>query len=137
MTVSRVRGRPVPLKSGASGLLTVHPSYLLRLRLDPGVADELTQDVMTTLWQKAELFDRSKGRAIAWMIILTRRHTLDRVAASPAPADSLAEEGVMAAVDRIIQFPDPTAAAQVRGRSADRAACRRCSVRCPIRSSKI
>jgi DNA polymerase len=30
--VSRARGRAVPLKTGASGLLTVHPSYLLRLR---------------------------------------------------------------------------------------------------------
>jgi len=34
VTVSRARGRAVPLKSGALGLLTVHPSYLLRLR-DP------------------------------------------------------------------------------------------------------
>jgi DNA polymerase len=32
MTVARARGQPMPLKSGASGLLTVHPSYLLRLR---------------------------------------------------------------------------------------------------------
>jgi DNA polymerase len=32
MVVARARGRPMPLKSGASGLLTVHPSYLLRLR---------------------------------------------------------------------------------------------------------
>jgi DNA polymerase len=35
VTVSRSRGRAVPLMSGASGLLTVHPSYLLRLR-EPG-----------------------------------------------------------------------------------------------------
>ena len=27
----------------------------------PGVADELTQDVMATLWQKAELLDRTKS----------------------------------------------------------------------------
>lgn len=32
VTVAKARGRAVPLKSGALGLLTVHPSYLLRLR---------------------------------------------------------------------------------------------------------
>ena len=32
VTVPSARGRAVPLKSGAAGLLTVHPSYLLRLR---------------------------------------------------------------------------------------------------------
>jgi uracil-DNA glycosylase len=32
MTVASARGRPMMLKSGAAGLLTVHPSYLLRLR---------------------------------------------------------------------------------------------------------
>ena len=32
VTVARNRGRLAPLKGGAQGLLTVHPSYLLRLR---------------------------------------------------------------------------------------------------------
>jgi RNA polymerase sigma factor (sigma-70 family) len=81
-------------------------AYLLRLRLDPGVADELTQDVMTVLWQKAELFDRTKSSVGTWLfriarnrrIDLLRRDREDMVAdarpldtpdPSPAPDDSL------------------------------------------------
>ena len=31
VTISRERGRPIPLEAGTRGLVTVHPSYLLRL----------------------------------------------------------------------------------------------------------
>ncbi len=81
-------------------------AYLLRLRLEPGLADELTQDVMTTLWQKAELFDRTKSSVGTWLfriahnrrIDLHRRDRQDTVPEpraadapdpSPAPDDSL------------------------------------------------
>src|SRR5579862_6630658 len=81
-------------------------AYLLRLRLEPGVADELTQDVMTTLWQKAELFDPTKSSVGTWLyriarnrrIDLLRRdredtvpdaHPADTPDPSPAPDDSL------------------------------------------------
>ena len=58
----------------------MHPriyAYLLRLRLDPGVADELTQDVMTTLWQKAELFDRTKSSVGTWLFRIARNRRID------------------------------------------------------------
>ncbi len=81
-------------------------AYLLRLRLDPGVADELTQEVMTTLWLKADLFDRGKSSVGTWLfriarnrrIDLLRRNREDAVAEArppdmpdpaPAPDDSL------------------------------------------------
>ena len=81
-------------------------AYLLRLRLEPGVADELTQEVMTTLWQKADLFDRTKSSVGTWLyriarnrrIDLLRRDREDMVAdprahdipdPSPAPDDTL------------------------------------------------
>jgi DNA polymerase len=35
VAVAKGRGRLAPLKSGAQGILTVHPSYLLRLRDEP------------------------------------------------------------------------------------------------------
>jgi RNA polymerase sigma-70 factor (ECF subfamily) len=76
------------------------------MRLEPGIADELTQDVMTTLWQKAELFDRSKSSVGTWLfriahnrrIDVHRRGRVDTVPEtgaadipdpSPAPDDSL------------------------------------------------
>jgi RNA polymerase sigma-70 factor (ECF subfamily) len=52
-------------------------AYLLRLRLEPGIADELTQDVMTTLWQKAELFDRSKSSVGTWLFRIARNRRID------------------------------------------------------------
>jgi len=81
-------------------------AYLLRLRLDPGVADELTQDVMTTLWQKADLFDRTKSSVGTWLFRIARNrridllrrdredavpdaHAPDTPDPSPAPDDSL------------------------------------------------
>ena len=52
-------------------------AYLLRLRLEPGVADELTQDVMTTLWQKAALFDRTKSSVGTWLLRIAHNRRID------------------------------------------------------------
>jgi RNA polymerase sigma-70 factor (ECF subfamily) len=46
-----------------------------------GARDAL-QDVFFRIWQKAYLYDRSKGSAFAWMITITRRSVLDRLATS-------------------------------------------------------
>ena len=52
-------------------------AYLLRLQLDPIVADELTQDVMSTLWQKAALFDPSKSSVATWLFRVARNRRID------------------------------------------------------------
>lgn len=52
-------------------------AYLLRLRLDPVAADEITQEVMTTLWQKAALFDRSKSSVATWLFRIARNRRID------------------------------------------------------------
>ena len=52
-------------------------AYLLRLRLEPGVADEITQDVMTTLWQKADLFDSTKSSVGTWLFRIARNRRID------------------------------------------------------------
>jgi RNA polymerase sigma factor (sigma-70 family) len=52
-------------------------AYLLRLRVDPVAADELTQEVMTTLWQKAALFDRSKSSVATWLFRIARNRRID------------------------------------------------------------
>jgi RNA polymerase sigma-70 factor (ECF subfamily) len=73
-------------------------AYLLRLRLDPVVADELTQEVMTTLWQKAALFDRSKSSVATWLFRIARNRRIDahrRVRDEP-PIDGA-----------ILDIPDP------------------------------
>lgn len=52
-------------------------AHLLRLRLDPIAADELTQDVMSTLWQKAALFDRNKSSVATWLFRIARNRRID------------------------------------------------------------
>src|SRR5215470_10086489 len=52
-------------------------AYLLRLRLDHGLADEITQDVMTVLWQKADLFDRKKSSVGSWLFRIARNRRID------------------------------------------------------------
>jgi RNA polymerase sigma-70 factor (ECF subfamily) len=57
-------------------------SICLRMMRDRDGARDALQDVFFRIWQKAYLYDRSKGSAFAWMITLTRRSVLDRLATS-------------------------------------------------------
>jgi RNA polymerase sigma factor (sigma-70 family) len=69
------------------------------------VADELTQEVMLTVWRKAEQFDRGKGLVSTWLYAITRNCFInhvrrahwpepepepERAAAAPAPDEQLA-----------------------------------------------
>ena len=51
--------------------------YLLRLGLDRGSAEELTQEVMVVLWQKASLFDPSKSSLSTWLFRVARNRRID------------------------------------------------------------
>ncbi len=52
-------------------------AYLLRLGLDRAAAEEMTQDVMITLWRKAELFDASKSSLATWLYRIARNRRID------------------------------------------------------------
>lgn len=51
--------------------------YLLRLGLDRGSAEELTQEVMIVLWQKANLFDPAKSSLSTWLFRVARNRRID------------------------------------------------------------
>lgn len=51
--------------------------YLLRLGLDRGSAEELTQEVMVVLWQKAALFDSAKSSLSTWLFRVARNRRID------------------------------------------------------------
>jgi RNA polymerase sigma factor (sigma-70 family) len=51
--------------------------YLLRLGLDRGQAEELTQEVMVVLWQKAALFDSTKSSLSTWLFRVARNRRID------------------------------------------------------------
>lgn len=52
-------------------------SYLMRLGLDPASAEEISQDVMVTLWRKAELFDETKSSLSTWLYRIARNRRID------------------------------------------------------------
>lgn len=51
--------------------------YLQRLGTDPAAAEEIAQDVMTVLWQKAHLFDPDKSSLATWLFRIARNRRID------------------------------------------------------------
>jgi RNA polymerase sigma factor (sigma-70 family) len=54
-------------------------AYLLRIGTENGVAEELAQEVMVTLWRKADLFDRRKSSVGTWLFRIARNRRIDAV----------------------------------------------------------
>jgi len=50
----------------------------LRILRDAGEAEEIVQDVFLYLYEKAALFDESKGGAKSWLVQVTHHRSLDR-----------------------------------------------------------
>ncbi|GGH30079.1 RNA polymerase sigma factor [Alsobacter metallidurans] len=52
-------------------------AYLTRLGADAGAAEELTQEVLVTLWRKAEQFDAAKSSVPTWLYRIARNRRID------------------------------------------------------------
>ena len=52
-------------------------AYLVRLGAETAAAEELTQEVMITLWRKADLFDPSRATAATWLFRIARNRRID------------------------------------------------------------
>ena len=66
----------------AFGLLFAHfrprvQAHLVRLGLAPVTAEDVTQDVMETIWRKAHLYDPSKSGAATWILQIARNRRVD------------------------------------------------------------
>jgi len=53
--------------------------FLIRAGAHPDTAEEAAQEVMVTLWRRAELYDPSKGSAATWIFTLARNKRIDLV----------------------------------------------------------
>lgn len=53
--------------------------YLMQQGADASVAEEIAQDVMVTLWRKADLFDPQKSSASTWLFRIARNRRIDRL----------------------------------------------------------
>jgi len=52
-------------------------AYLRRLGASDGIAEELTQEVMLTVWHRAEQFDRRKAAVSTWIFTIARNRRID------------------------------------------------------------
>jgi RNA polymerase sigma-70 factor, ECF subfamily len=71
----------------------------LRLMRDKEAARDVLQEAVVRIWQKAHLFDRTKGNALGWMVVVTRNCALSRLAVAAPPLASLDDETVRASVE--------------------------------------
>lgn len=59
--------------------------YLIRQGADPASAEDLVQDVMLTVWRRAEQFDRSKAAASTWLFTIARNRRIDTLRRARRP----------------------------------------------------
>jgi RNA polymerase sigma-70 factor (ECF subfamily) len=64
-------------------------SFLMKSGASPDLAEECTQEVMATLWNKAHLFDPTKASASTWIFTIARNRKIDllRKQRRPEPED--------------------------------------------------
>lgn len=54
-------------------------SYLMRLRVDEKLAEDVAQEVMLTVWRKAAQYDPAKAAVGTWIFTIARNRFIDRV----------------------------------------------------------
>ncbi len=52
-------------------------AYLMRLGSPVVAAEELTQEVMLTVWRKADRFDPAKAGVMTWIFVIARNRRID------------------------------------------------------------
>lgn len=52
-------------------------AYLQKLRMEKAEAEEITQEVMFTLWHKAAMFDPAKSNLSTWLFRIARNRRID------------------------------------------------------------
>ncbi len=72
-------------------------SYLMRLGADNAAAEEITQDVMVTVWRKATLFDRAQASVSTWIFRVARNRRIDVFRRTRRPEIDPEEEMILPA----------------------------------------
>ncbi len=58
-----------------------------RVLRDPAQSEEVSQEVLVTVWRNASRFDENQGSAMAWIMTMAHRRAVDRVRSEPAYDD--------------------------------------------------
>ena len=59
-------------------------SVCLRVVSDRSEAEDVLQEVFTTIWHKAHQFDPNRASPISWLAMIARNKAIDRIRANPA-----------------------------------------------------
>ncbi len=64
-------------------------AFLMRSGLDPALSEEVVQDVMQSVWRKADRFDPTRASVSTWIYTIARNRRIDvlRRHARPEPED--------------------------------------------------
>jgi RNA polymerase sigma-70 factor (ECF subfamily) len=54
-------------------------STALRVLNDVADAEEVTQEVLFMIWEKAPMYDASRGKPLTWAVTMTRNKAIDRI----------------------------------------------------------
>jgi RNA polymerase sigma-70 factor (ECF subfamily) len=54
-------------------------SSAFRVLNDQAETEEVVQDVFVQIWDKAAMYDRKRGKPLAWALTLTRNRSIDRL----------------------------------------------------------
>ncbi len=91
-------------------------SFLMKGGSAPDLADELAQETMIAVWQKAESFNPAKANASTWIFTIARNKRIDhlrRVRPEIDPADPLlVEDDAISAHERMGQQQETEAMAE-------------------------
>lgn len=55
-----------------------------RVVRDPAQAEEVTQEIMVVVWQRASSYDAGRASVLTWMLTIAHRRAVDRVRSSEA-----------------------------------------------------
>jgi RNA polymerase sigma-70 factor (ECF subfamily) len=78
--VARVRaGDPQALAELYDRYSSVVYAVGLRILQDTGAAEDILQDIFLQLWRKPEAFDSSRGSLGAWLAVIARHRSIDRL----------------------------------------------------------
>jgi RNA polymerase sigma-70 factor, ECF subfamily len=95
-----------------------------RVVREPALAEEVTQDVFLTVWQKAPTFDPAQGSARTWVLTLAHRRAVDIVRREQSLRDRAARSaalGIGQPFDQVAEEVLDRAAARSAGEQVGRA----------------
>jgi RNA polymerase sigma-70 factor (ECF subfamily) len=84
-------------------------SIAIKVLGDMHEAEEVLQDGLRQIWERAALYDASLGQPLSWAVVITRHKAIDRMRAQKRRSDGLAR----LAEEALVGLPsDPAASAQ-------------------------